>query len=243
MSDMCIPCALRRTRKKANTRAKRIAKAKTESGGMRSAAREETEKLKDDVQKEVAELIERSRQEARKLKSDASEEAGKIEETAKQQHIELIDTINELVETKDRIVADIRNLLENYKDRLDENFPEGLVDLKPLDRPGGYELLDPVQLAAEDDPVNSDLAIEDIIDPDLDSLYERMDLPDTPDNHEQPATLDASDIEPIDPEEEVVNLTDIPIPNLEGEDMLFTLEDPMDELEPTVLINKDENNS
>ena len=69
-----------------------------------------------------------------------------------------------------------------------------------------------------------------------------MDLPDSPGDDEQPATLDASDIEPIEPAEEVVNLGDIPIPSLE-DDMLFTLEDPMDELEPTVLINKDENNS
>jgi hypothetical protein len=190
----------------------------------------------------VAELIERSRQEARKLKSDAAEEAGKLEETAKQQHIELIDTINELVELKDRIVGDIRSLLINYKDKLDEEFPEGLVDLKRLDRPEGHEFPDPGQTAPKDVPAASDTDIEDIIDPDLDGLYERMDLPDTPENDEQPATLDASDIEPIDSGEEVINLGDIPIPNLE-DDMLFTLEDPMDELEPNVLINKDENNS
>ena len=220
----------------------RIAKAKTESAETRSTAQEETDKLRDDVQKEVAELIENSRQEARKLKSDAAEEASKLEETAKQQHIELIDTINELVEIKDRIVGDIRNLLDNYKDRLEEDFPEGLVDLKPLDRPAGYELPNPGQTAPEDAPVALDTAIEDIIDPDLDGLYERMDLPDTTGDNEPPATLDASDIEPIESKEEVVNLGDIPIPNLE-DDMLFTLEDPMDELEPTVLINKDENNS
>jgi cell division initiation protein len=221
----------------------RIAKAKAESAEMRSTAQEETEKLRDDVQKKVAELIENSRQEARKLKSNAAEEASKLEENAKQQHIELIDTINELVEIKDRIVTDIRNLLDNYKERLEEDFPEGLVNLKPLDRPAGYELPGPSQPGPEEGPIASDTSIEDVIDPDLDGLYERMDLPDTPEDEEQTATLDASDIEPIDPKEEVVNLGDIPIPNMEGEDMLFTLEDPMDELEPTVLINKDGNNS
>jgi cell division initiation protein len=220
-----------------------MAKAKAKSDEMRSAAKNEAEESRNNVQKELAELIEKSRSEAKKLKSDAAEEARNLEETAKKQHVELIDTINELVEIKDRIVADIGNLLDNYKSRLEDDFPKGLIDLKAMERPEGYEPHNTSQVLSQDDQDALATDIEDVFDPDLDNLYEKMELPDSTGseaNDDQPATLDTSDIEPIGPDDEVVNLADVPIPNMEGDDMLFTLEDPMDELEPTVLINKDE---
>ena len=220
---------------------KRIAKAKAEAEELRTDARNETDKLREDVQAEVGALIEKSRQEAKKIQREATEKANNLEETAKKQHSELIDTINELVEIKDRIVTDIGNLLDNYKNRLDAGFPEGLVDLKPLDKPEGYENLKNDLTAPQNAQESFATDIEDVFDPDLDNLYEKMDLPDENNDDEQPATLDANDLEPIGAKKGVGDLADIPIPNLE-EDMLFTLEDPMDELEPTVLINKDENN-
>jgi hypothetical protein len=85
--------------------------------------------------------------------------------------------------------------------------------------------------------------MEDI---DLEDLYEKIELPEPReetalDDLELPATLDSSDIEPLDSEDAGNAVPTIAMTALnEEEELLFSLDDPLDELEPSFSINEDD---
>ncbi len=236
-----------------------LSSARTESEELRSTAENEVEELRKRVKADIDALIAQSRQEVNTLRENAEKEAKDLVTNAKKEHIGLINTINDLVNLRDRIKDDMRKLLNNYMARVEDEVPEKLAAQEPLPQPPGFETLADTadSLELQGDVPADDMIHEEVVDPDLESLYEKIDLPeDTPaaaeenvaaekadkDNKpEDPATLGIEDIEAIDSEEKDSSSVDIPIPDLEGdEDMLFTLEDPMDELEPSIRINEDD---
>ena len=230
-----------------------LTSARTESEELRSSAAKEVEELREKVKADIDELIAQSKQEVNDLRDAAEKEASDLVDNAKEEHIDLINTINDFVTLRDRIKDDMRQLLNNYMARVEDEVPEKLAEQEPLPQPPGFETLaDTADSFELQDDVPMDNTIhEEVVDPDLDSLYEKIDLPeDKPEptaqvnqeeTHEDPVTLGIEDIEAIDSEIEHSDSIDIPIPELEGdEDMLFTLEDPMDELEPSIKINEDD---
>ena len=148
------------------------------------------------------------------------------------EHKELTNNINRLLEIKNRVMTDMRQLLNNYLDHIDEAGPTGLNALEPL--PQTEEITpttDYNETSQEEEPVAS-APFGDFDDNNQEDLYEKIDLPDQIDEDllddlDQTATLDITDIEPLDSDDG-------------GEDMLFSLEDPLDELEPSVSISEDD---
>jgi cell division initiation protein len=206
------------------------------------------QRISDEMQaksrQEVNELTEKSQQEAADLKAGAEAEAHQILEDSQREHVELTNNINHLIEIKGRIKTDMRQLLNNYLDHIDEAVPTALDALEPL--PQIEEFTPTIQ---EKESIAS-AASENIGDHDLEDLYEKIELPEqktdevSPDDQDQPVTFDITDLEPLELDDDENLAPSIPITDLEGEEeMLFSFEDPLDELEPSVSISEDDKTS
>lgn len=219
------------------------AKSKREAEEIVATATKTAEETEERVRREVDELVETSRQEAELLRSNAESEARQVLEDSKREHRELTANINRLIEIKDRIMSDLRQLLTNYLDRIDESVPTGLNALEPLpiDDEEGSAGPAPEATAPEAEP----LAGDDLNEDDLEDLYEKIDLSDRIETgapaDEHPATLDLSDIEPLDSEDGEDLAPSIPVNETgQGEELLFSLDDPLDDLEPSISINQED---
>ena len=207
------------------------ARSRQEADELVMNAKKTAEELEAGIRQEVDELVEKSQQEAADLRVSAETEARQILEDSQKEHRELTSNINHLIEIKDRVMADMRQLLNNYLDHIDEAVPTALNALEPLPQ--------------KEEPVVS-AASENIGDHDLEDLYEKIELPEQADeasldDQDQPVTLDITDIEPLDVDDDENLAPSIPLTDLEGEkEMLFSFEDPLDELEPSVSINEDD---
>ena len=231
-----------------------LASAKADAEELRSSSKNEVEELRKKVKADIDTLVSQSRQEVNDMREAAEKEAGDLVDNAKKEHSGLINTINDLVNLRDRIKDDMRQLLNNYMARVEDEVPEKLAEQEPLPQPTGFESLADTadSFKLQDEVPMDDTIHEEVVDPDLEGLYEKIDLPEEPpaeskdgadqnEEPEEPVTLGIEDIEAIDSEENIFETINIPIPELEGdEDMLFTLEDPMDELEPSIRINEDD---
>jgi cell division initiation protein len=206
------------------------------------------QRISDEMQaksrQEVNELTEKSQQEAADLKAGAEAEAHQILEDSQKEHVELTNNINHLIEIKGRVKTDMRQLLNNYLDHIDAAMPTALDALEPL--PQIEEFTPTIQ---EKESIAS-AASENIGDHDLEDLYEKIELPAQKtdevslDDQDQPVTFDITDLEPLELDDDENLTPSIPITDLEGEEeMLFSFEDPLDELEPSVSISEDDKTS
>ncbi|OKY73595.1 MAG: hypothetical protein BM485_17390 [Desulfobulbaceae bacterium DB1] len=178
------------------------------------------------AQKIADEMMEKSRRESQEMLSAAEKKIERLRAAGKEEQETLQQQIKELRESKEKIKYDLKAYLQDYLNRLDrdpaaeENSPISLLQSDITESPGEVEKED-----------------------DLDSLYEKIDLPQEIDHTEEVkektqkamarALIDDESLEP-ESEEERKNLT---IPDLEG-DMLFALDDPLDEEhEPKIAID------
>ncbi|MDF1577111.1 MAG: DivIVA domain-containing protein [Desulfurivibrionaceae bacterium] len=209
------------------------AKSRREADEIVTTARETAGELEERVQREVDEILETSRREASELKENAESEAQRILENSKREHRELTANINRLIEIKDRILADLRQLLNNYLEHIDQSVPTGLNALEPL--PIDEEA--PPAFSGEE-PASPDA---DLDDDDLEDLYEKIDLPDHPGTpqDDEPATLDINDIKPLETTAEDPAPA-FPAKEPDEEEMLFSLDDPLDDLEPSISISDED---
>lgn len=207
------------------------AKSRQEAEEIVANAKKSAEDLEAEITREVDELVEKSQREAAELKTNAELEARKILEDSQQEHKDLTNNINHLIEIKSRIMVDLRQLLNNYLDHIDAAVPTGLNALEPLPPVEEIRPLTDYSAPPQQDELFVPDPPEDLDDDNLDDLYEKLDLDETsgedsPFDPDQPVTLDIADIEPLDSDD--------------GGDMLFSLEDPLDELEPSVSISEDD---
>jgi cell division septum initiation protein DivIVA len=215
------------------------ARSRQEADELVLTARRTSEELESRVQQEVAELLANSRREAADLIDGAKAEARQTLVDARQERIELTNHINRLIEMKGRIMSDLRRLLNNYLDNIETAVPAGLSNIEPLPRQEGADPAPEAEVDAASPPGD----MEDI---DLEDLYEKIELPEPReetalDDLELPATLDSSDIEPLDSEDAGNAVPTIAMTALnEEEELLFSLDDPLDELEPSFSINEDD---
>lgn len=206
-------------------------KSRQEAEEMVATARENAAELASSSRLEVDELIEKSQQEAADLKANAEMEASRILADSQKEHEDLTNHINRLIEIKGRVMADMRQLLNNYLDHIDEAVPTGLNVLEPLPQPEqARQPADDIVPSQEAQPgfASQSAPFDEDID---DDLYEKLDLPeqidpDYLDDLDEAATLDITDIEPMD--------------STDNDNILFSLEDPLDELEPSVSISEDD---
>jgi len=254
-----------------------ILSAQKISDEMQGKSRREAEEILEKAREEAAELEARSQDEAETILSRATKEAEATKEKAKAQArslvensssrmLELTNEINRLITLKGQVVGDLRQLLEGYRQQLEEGISAGLENLEPLPAPKPIdEFLETASFMTEDEAgevvVNGKGPIVTGKETDLEDLYEKIDLPDielenlpgaavstVAADEEEMATLELADIEALELDDDrgheniAINGgadfnfdADIPIPEL-GEDMLFNLEDPLDELEPSISI-------
>ncbi|MFO7605331.1 MAG: DivIVA domain-containing protein [Desulfurivibrionaceae bacterium] len=212
------------------------AKSRREAEEIVVNARETADEMEQSVRREVDELLENSRREAEELTANAEIEAGRVLDNSKKEHRELTANINRLIKIKDRILTDLRQLLNNYLEHIDEAVPTGLNALEPL--PVASEEASP---SLEEEP-GADYA--GLGEDDLEDLYEKIDLADHHENPEddEPATLDLNDIDDLESDEDedlapFISMEDL---NEEDEEMLFSLEDPLDDLEPSISISDED---
>ncbi|MBU0480350.1 MAG: DivIVA domain-containing protein [Proteobacteria bacterium] len=229
-------------------------KSRQEAEKTLTLARKESEELQARVREEAEALQERAHKEASEMKRNARAEASRLESDARARIAHLTSEVNTLIGMKDRITNDLRALLGNYLQKINEAVPETLNTLEELPEPefSGRSAGD-FSLSADDR--------ED----DLGDLYEKIDLPDDTFSSQdeeteiaapEPQELGLDDLEPLGLEDEEEPGTmvavqidgdegfdqdpDISIPDLDGE-MLFSLDDPLDELEPSVRISPEKN--
>lgn len=231
-------------------------KSRLEADNTLTLAKQESEELLERIGQEAEAIQEKAVREANELKQNAEAEAARIESEAKTQIHDLTNEVNNLIEMRDRVTDDMKQLLGNYLQKISEGIPEDLGSLEKLPEP---EVPQPAAVSEDSESINP------APDDDFGDLYEKIDLPDeafslqgdaTPVKTTEPEELGLEDIEPLGLDEDEDHSArvaiqveedddfdqdpDISIPDLEG-DMLFSLDDPLDELEPSVTISPDEN--
>jgi cell division initiation protein len=246
-----------------------ILSAQKISDEMREKSNREADETLLQAREESQAILARAAREARDMEERAAAQARSLVENSSSRMLELTGEINRLIGMKERIVGDLRQLLEGYLQRLEEGVPPGLSNLEPLEvkafdpLPGAEganadQDKEPGETGEAETSVSADEA-------DLENLYEKIDLSDLeldrqpeagsrqPSGEtEEMATLELADIEALDLDEDPRDIAvasgrnsnfeaDIPIPDL-GDDMLFSLEDPLDELEQSISIRNDGKN-
>jgi|GEM_PF-1141223 len=245
-------------------------KSRREADEMLEKAREEAAELEARSLDEAESMLSRATEEAEAIKEKAISQARSLVENSSSRMLELTNEINHLISMKKQITEDLHQLLDGYRQRLEEGLPAGLNNLEPLPEPQPIEDFMETAFAGAEGEVGGSAATGNAAtgsgnEDDLDSLYEKIDLPDVElenladastsnaeaEEEEEMATLELADIEALELDEDqsheeiAIRLesdlnfnADIPIPEL-GEDMLFSLEDPLDELEPSISIRGD----
>ncbi len=205
------------------------------------AAQKIAEEMQEKARRETEEMLEAAREEIDRMRAGAEEERRDLEEGVERLKGEKAGIINEL-----------RQFLQAHIERLDSGEP--LVDpvLPDIDKVEETTGVDTAGEEALPEEKSGDSAeADEIADDDLDELYQKIDLPDIddslagdgleqePDEAEKdiPSTLFDSISAPLDEDKEEQGPA---IPDLDG-DMLFRLEDPLEEMnEPAVVLDDEE---
>ncbi len=205
------------------------------------AAQSIAEEMKEKSKKEAEDVLAAAREESQKFQEDAHAEVATLEKD-----------LDRLKELKGKVQDDMRQLLNSYLAMLEA--PAGEAAAAIVD-----EALPPLEPIAEAEEAAPSVMDETLLTPeaeapveeeegDLSDLYVKIDLPDDFDAGDIPEAVDSpQDMElPPMPDSDLLNLTDdddeepAGIPDLEG-DMVFTLEDPLDEEhEPSISFGEEQ---
>ena len=166
------------------------------------------------------EMKERSRQEADRMVEEARSSVQNLQDKAHEEITSLESTIVNLKDLKDRVHDDVRGLLESYLEKLEEVAQGVALDYQPDSRQALPES------HTEPSPADEAMAVEE---PEPTVSF------DEPAPEEAPLAADIDTeafFEPDGPRVEVAGEEDEEeaIPDLDGE-MLFNLNDPLDQLE------------
>ena len=174
------------------------------------------------AQKVADEMKQKSREEADEILTRARNEARRIEEDANAEITQLETNLDMLKSDKTKIVDELRGFLKTNLENLENERPLSRIAEAPSpDVP--YEL----QAAKEPEIYNGGLAEHQETPDDLPDLYEKIDLDD----------MGAPEFQVPEVQDAEQNGPKIAV-DLDGE-MSFSLEDPLDEHEPSVIIEKD----
>lgn len=158
------------------------------------------------------EMKEKSRQEAEELLSSARKEAEELREDANNEVVGLEKEVDRLRDLKGQVQTDLRDLLESYLDQLETDAKSASSFGRTMPPP----------------------------DDDLSDLYEKIDLPDNLLNAEPPEDVPPEEEEEVElAESQDEDEPQSTMPDLDG-DIIFDLEDPLDEDEPSVSFEEEE---
>ena len=188
-------------------------------------AQKVADEMKRKSREEADETLTKAREKADEILTRASDEARRIEEDANAEITQLETNLDRLKADKTGIVDELRNFLKTNLENLENEKPlSRIAEAPPPDIP------DELRAAKEPEIHNggsAESAEHQETQDDLSDLYEKIDLDDMGAPESQvPEVQDAGQNSP----ETAVDL--------DGE-MSFSLEDPLDEHEPSVIIDKD----
>jgi len=188
-----------------------IISAQRISDEMQEKSRQEANARRVRVQEEIDRLRQQSTEEIDRLRQQSTEEKQTLEQE-----------IAALQKNKSKVKEELRTYLQSYLSWLDQDI--SLAENTPLSLLQS-DIMDGGQPAAEPAGHTEDAAVDE-----FDDLYEKIELPDelNPEEKEKMASaLQENQSGELDEEDDRERIT---IPDLEG-DMLFALEDPLDEKE------------
>lgn len=203
-------------------------------------------------------MVRKSREEADYILSQAHEEVKRLKDGALREITELEYQVDQLRGTQGELQKDLRAVIDDYLDMIDNTASTLVAEDEEFDEPENSGMIVTSDLCEEDEypegedelTTSSELS-EDVDDAgmaastalsdanvDLSDLYEKIELP-----SEHPAAQDLTGVEDkndIDNDEETVefesespaidlNINESSIPDLDDE-IMFTLEDPLDEV-------------
>jgi cell division initiation protein len=186
------------------------------------------------------EMKEKSKQEAEEILNAARQESFKLTDEAHTEVTDLERDLDRLKDLKGQITDELRQKIQSYMDMLDnaplsestsaeEYVPQSSA---PLATPVAEESEAPAPSVEETTPAEDDLS----------DLYVKVDLPDIDIDQAEPGEdiLDPQDLElpPMPDNSDLLNIeedddSEAAIPDLDG-DMVFSLEDPLDDDEPSI---------
>ena len=175
------------------------------------------------AQRIADEMQEKSRQEANSRRTAVLDEIDRMRKKGIEEREALQQEIDALQENRNKVREELRTYLQTYLSWLDQN--DSLAENTPLSLLQS-DILD--KRAAPDDGKEDEAILQvDQAAIEVDGIYEKINLPD--DQQEEMASALDNDQQPeeTEDEEDGERLT---MPDLEG-DMLFALEDPLDEEE------------
>jgi cell division initiation protein len=209
------------------------------------------------AQKIAEEMQEKGRRESEEMLEEAREEIDRMRAQAEEERKNLEDEVESLRQVKTEIIAELRQYLQANIDRLDNDDPLDKPTLSFTDEAEEEVVVEndnkeiSSEPEADDDIADTD---ENVDDDELDDLYQKIDLPDIDDslagdNQEQEPEEKEKDMhsnlfESISARLEEDKEEESPtIPDLDG-DMLFRLEDPLEDMnEPAVVLDDEEKKS
>lgn len=185
------------------------------------------------AQKIADEMKEKSRREADDLLAESSNEAQRLLDAAHTEAAGLQQQIDELKNVKIKARDEVQQILNKYLGRLNEVFEES-----PAGADEQTEDEFPVEAVSD-----TESEIEEEITAgadDLSDLYEKIDLPDGVPATEENAEVQTDQVGPVDSMiEDGQEPPPSTLPDLD-EDISFSLEDPLDDIEPDVPIAGEE---
>lgn len=193
------------------------------------------------------EMQAKARQEAKVLKENARQEAAALVEAAQEQETLLKEQISALLLEKQKLKEELHAFLMSHVERLDSQYPAPGQAAKPAQKEQGRASVigdigasrqaalepkkpAPVVEAPEPEPLFREAPAEEMLD-DLAELYEKIDLAEIGEDGlvegDAPLAAEPAVAKNSFATDELDDL-DLGMPDLDG-DMLFTLEDPLDD--------------
>ncbi len=233
---------------------KAILSAQKISDEMQSKSEEESRATLTRAREEAEQMVARAQEESEKIRSEAVDAAEKIKSETTARIKALNDEVASLEKMKEEAVATLRDTLNRYLAAID-NDPPGEIPppslkspapapptaVEPAEETAAMKTSPPPQMPEPEQgsvtapetaaPITTDPDADD----DLSDLYQKIDMLEQDIESNQPEPLDLGSLEPLtDSTEDDDN--DLSIPDLDDK-ILFNLEDPLDDLEPSIAIN------
>ncbi|MCK5340509.1 MAG: DivIVA domain-containing protein [Desulfobulbaceae bacterium] len=208
------------------------------------------------AQKVADEMKEKSAKEAEDLLTEARDQARQLRDEAHSEIAGLEKQVDDLKALREAVKSDVRNLLETYMTKLEESFedlPPAISssvmhtaadepEPPPFENLSSYEEPEMEPESEEAPPAEEENDDDELPPTDISDLYTKIDLPDdmtTMPIEEEDASSEPAASLSMEPEDEADEASVSSIPDLEG-DMIFSLEDPLDEVEPNISITGEE---
>lgn len=185
------------------------------------------------------EMKAKSHQEAEEITAAAREEARQLREEANAEIAGLETEVDRLKQLRQQARQELHRTLQGYLDRLEEEWESTPIPVVEEEKPPQTPASDEAQTPSAEPEAEEEAEEAPVVD--LSDLYEKIELPDddlTAGGEPRDETGGDEEVRDLFAMEVGEETEENSLPDLEG-DMLFTLEDPLDEEGPTVSLGEE----